>query len=909
MAKIIIKKIEHIPWAKRIIIDFYVTVGPSDPAKGGWVYLLSSCGYRGVCDDEWIVMEPNWQHPLHSDTIIAPGDNKFVWDYLGVQGLNPQDFDSEHSYVVQIACVDSSCDWVDPCDQSQYKTPDSSPTPGVEPAGTVGTKGDANNTNNNCGPDYELLEDEFGCLYCALCPGGGPGGDPPTPGGGGTYWVPWPGRPPGWSGPPVPNPPRPGNPGGGKPPGGGGVPRPGGPGGPGTPGPSGPGVNKPGAGAPWTPGGGGPSTPRPGPDDRPPSGPVSPGPRSPSTPGGPNDTVPPGGGGGAGTGPVSPGGHDLGGVVDGEPFFDIFADDAFYNPDITDDGDPGADGPIVGHDRGGREASFGNKGTIPSEMNALSSTEMLYWTSVSSMDWPSKAALDVSPRSAPVPAQDNPTNRTPNKLDQKKPTSITDAINIQGGIISIGAGKNTASVGKEIQTQNPKNLAANAKERKKLDTSFPDAYVSRGANFREGGTLRRRGQEIHNPTQGGSTGRGKLGDRRSAPRLRREGNIPATKNSSDWHGNYDLKTVVAPVGVDRVFVEARLNIVPKAVKTARVTVYLLQNEKSRILAQTKLTTRDGPRFIGITAPLKEMIPGKNCSVLVAVDDGSKVVGTKVHTFKVPDHGAAKMFGSTVPQGNVTQQAPVEALVKPSASMELAISPNQPRKILARAQQLTVGDLVLAAYTTSNRHDVQHAISIFNREAASKVTGIPAQTFFPGTQLQNVFFSEAALVEGSGLLDFPGLDLKSNKYGGVCYGKAPLSKLTGFASPAPLGHLSTASFMIIVSSAGASRPSRATLSIGPTMEFVPFSVTSAKVDPNSELNISFTSPYADTKHFLYDAGGNGVVPSSVTTYEVTTGLDGTASIIFPITQQQAWIGVAVDGPFTLYERTIKWVQVT
>lgn len=161
--KINITNIEHIGWAKRLIITFYINQSCFDPSIGSWEYITDGCGYKNVCGSEWITMLPNTQHPLHSSIVKYPGEYRFVWDYGGVFGLSPLDFDSEHSYLIQIALVDNSCNYLDPCANTTYVT-----QYGQEPVGTIDTLGDISNTSNNCGPGYALRADTNGCLFCEI---------------------------------------------------------------------------------------------------------------------------------------------------------------------------------------------------------------------------------------------------------------------------------------------------------------------------------------------------------------------------------------------------------------------------------------------------------------------------------------------------------------------------------------------------------------------------------------------------------------------------------------------------------------------------------------------------------------------------------------------------------------------
>lgn len=161
MPKIQVTNIENIPWAKRLIINFSLSQDCAQPVYGSWEYIVTSCGYRNVCDSEWTIMIPNKQHPLHSNVIKFAGNYTFVWDYGGVFGLDPAEFDAEHSYIVQLAMYDPTCNINDACSFANYETQD-----GEEPIGTIGTQGDANDTYNNCGVGYILKADSNGCLYC-----------------------------------------------------------------------------------------------------------------------------------------------------------------------------------------------------------------------------------------------------------------------------------------------------------------------------------------------------------------------------------------------------------------------------------------------------------------------------------------------------------------------------------------------------------------------------------------------------------------------------------------------------------------------------------------------------------------------------------------------------------------------
>lgn len=156
--KVEVLDIEHVEHANRIIIKYKLLYDTANFASEGWVYIANACGYKGICDDDWICMTPNTQHPLHSDNIKAAGIYYFVWDYHGVGGLTNEDFTSTHSFVVQLALHDTGCDYIDPCIEDPNLTPD-----GDIVEGNVGEEG-------NCGEGWLIVLDDRGCLMCQKIP-------------------------------------------------------------------------------------------------------------------------------------------------------------------------------------------------------------------------------------------------------------------------------------------------------------------------------------------------------------------------------------------------------------------------------------------------------------------------------------------------------------------------------------------------------------------------------------------------------------------------------------------------------------------------------------------------------------------------------------------------------------------
>jgi hypothetical protein len=92
---------EHLPEESTLLIHYNISDG------GTWNLAQMLTAYRNVIDTGWTVMFPNTQHPRHTDFPItipqggsAPG--VFAWNYGGVRGIDPENFNNERSYLVQI---------------------------------------------------------------------------------------------------------------------------------------------------------------------------------------------------------------------------------------------------------------------------------------------------------------------------------------------------------------------------------------------------------------------------------------------------------------------------------------------------------------------------------------------------------------------------------------------------------------------------------------------------------------------------------------------------------------------------------------------------------------------------------------------------------------------------------------
>lgn len=190
-----INGLQNLPQEQTLLIHYVVT------CTGTWYLSQYSTAYRNVCDDEWTVMFPNHQHPLHSDFPLVvtspPLSAVFAWNYGGIQGISAESFDESHSYLVQIGLFNYDC----------YNT---GQTITGEPTGVSGTTGNPV-TGSSTG------------IYtpARIPPIPGPpvgGGSPPTP----THVPPFPvpggetgfsGKPPVYAVPPSPSGSSPGGPG------------------------------------------------------------------------------------------------------------------------------------------------------------------------------------------------------------------------------------------------------------------------------------------------------------------------------------------------------------------------------------------------------------------------------------------------------------------------------------------------------------------------------------------------------------------------------------------------------------------------------------------------------------------------------------------------------------------------
>ena len=855
--KITIQNIEHIPWAKRLIITWYIELAPSDPEHGNWEYLLPFCGYKNVCDEEWTVMEPNNQHPQHTDVIIAPGTNIFVWDYGGVKGLSPKDFDSTHSYVVQIAAIDSGCNWIDPCvdDLGEYIYETIN---GEVPIGQPGTDGDENNLLNNCGEGWELLEDEFGCLYCnkfGTTPGGGDDTTVPPDGGivipqnGSELWIPG----GGWGGPWIGR------------------------------------VRKP-------------------TEKRPPGNP----PIFPNPPRLPYDLPtdqPPGGGIG---GPIvvggDPGGDDGGGddgdVVDRPPttvdvagMYDQEVTDIFIKDDgvsidgITDaGGDTNFGSEWIGSTHGGREADWNNIVEPVDGHNANFPASTRRYTAEKGLDIPSsQAGLNISPKNIPSQSSNSTINNVPGRNDSSSnPSRIVNAVTSRDGLISIN-GNNNISAADSINPTKDGVKSTRSIRPKGIDSTFIESQP-RSRNAKDARELTLRGSQDYKGDAGSSVGSGRRRETAGYPRTRGAGEVTRIKNTPEFESQYEIKLIASPIGVNRVFADCRLNILPRASKQLRLRVYFSQDKIDHLIGETPLKTSSDPRIVSTTAPLGAVRGGEAAAVYAVVDDGGKIIGRKAVSIIMPDAGSRSSSGSKLTVDSSKQGSDVSNLIRPSDSIQLYT--NDTISVLLNCY--VDKSYVDASYKVEAG---AYIVSESGSDASIEIYNAADISYIAGTT--TAVFSTLPLVS-----DIPrGIKLNSNKYSDAVYRNMdkPNSFIIGEDND-------IAVFAIRGSNIGADN---LTINVGPGVfikeALIPSPPTSINID--GTIDITFTDlPMLNTIFSVYEAGGNNVTSDSATTYEFRSDLSGGGVINMPVTQLPTYIGLAMDDSGSLYRRTLKWFRI-
>lgn len=91
---------EHLPEENTLLIHYSIS------QAGTWDLAQMLSAYRNVIDTGWTVMFPNTQHPRHTDFPVIVGSNgitgTFAWNYGGIRGIDPANFNDERSYLLQL---------------------------------------------------------------------------------------------------------------------------------------------------------------------------------------------------------------------------------------------------------------------------------------------------------------------------------------------------------------------------------------------------------------------------------------------------------------------------------------------------------------------------------------------------------------------------------------------------------------------------------------------------------------------------------------------------------------------------------------------------------------------------------------------------------------------------------------
>lgn len=102
-----INGLENLPLENTLLINYTIL------CTGTWELAQLLTAYRNVCDTEWTVMYPNFQHPRHTDfpiLVTTPGLNAtFAWNYGGIQGIAAENFDEAHTYLTQLSIFNYGC--------------------------------------------------------------------------------------------------------------------------------------------------------------------------------------------------------------------------------------------------------------------------------------------------------------------------------------------------------------------------------------------------------------------------------------------------------------------------------------------------------------------------------------------------------------------------------------------------------------------------------------------------------------------------------------------------------------------------------------------------------------------------------------------------------------------------------
>jgi len=97
-----ITDIEHIPQLNTLLINYNITTA------GTWRQYEAYCGYKDLLSDFWITLTADTSNPKHTNFPVTVGAGElfqgtFAWNYSSIRGVNPENFNNNKSYFVQLA--------------------------------------------------------------------------------------------------------------------------------------------------------------------------------------------------------------------------------------------------------------------------------------------------------------------------------------------------------------------------------------------------------------------------------------------------------------------------------------------------------------------------------------------------------------------------------------------------------------------------------------------------------------------------------------------------------------------------------------------------------------------------------------------------------------------------------------
>jgi hypothetical protein len=97
-----ITSIEHLPEFTTILIKYDVIV------PGTWRYYEPYCGYKDILSNFWVIISPDVSNVRHTNSPIVVSEGSifrgtFAWNYGSIRGVNPENFNNNKSYYIQLS--------------------------------------------------------------------------------------------------------------------------------------------------------------------------------------------------------------------------------------------------------------------------------------------------------------------------------------------------------------------------------------------------------------------------------------------------------------------------------------------------------------------------------------------------------------------------------------------------------------------------------------------------------------------------------------------------------------------------------------------------------------------------------------------------------------------------------------